>query len=331
MFGETKPPAALDGIHSKDTESGNAQQALGTEEPEARTAEEISFDPFKLFPTRRLLLEGDRPVRIGSRALDVLIALVERQGQLVSKRALVAKVWPHTFVDEGNLKVHIAALRRSLGDGQSGKRYISTIAGRGYCFVAPVIRSAAPQPAPAGHSMAQSLTKVPKPLAGPAGIDVVVARISELLAGHHSVALAGPGGTGKTSAAIATAGRLTDHYDHGIWLVDLAAINDPRFLTEMVDSAIRLGNYEKRSRAELLTHFRDKRILILLDSCEHVIDDVATLVIQMIQTAPGAYTLDHLGKAIDHVDDIVECVLELVASRHIGLAKSRKIPCDDVK
>jgi DNA-binding winged helix-turn-helix (wHTH) protein len=101
----------------------------------------MSFGPFHVVPNQRLLLEGDRPVRLGSRALDILVALVERTGELVSKGELMARVWPDTFIEEGNLKVQVAALRRTLRDGEDGNRYISTVAGRGYWFVAPVVRS----------------------------------------------------------------------------------------------------------------------------------------------------------------------------------------------
>ena len=107
---------------------------------------EISFGPFRLLPTRRLLLEGNEPVHLGSRALDLLIALIERPGEVVGKSELIARVWPHAFVVEGNLKLHIAALRCALADGQAGNRYISTVFGRGYCFVAPVTRSVRPSP-----------------------------------------------------------------------------------------------------------------------------------------------------------------------------------------
>src|SRR5205823_2055518 len=103
--------------------------------------DEVSFGPFRLLPAQQLLLEGERPVRLGSRARDILSALVERPGQLVSKQELMARVWPDTFVEEGNLKVHVAALRRALGDGRAGHRYITNIPGRGYCFVAPVSRA----------------------------------------------------------------------------------------------------------------------------------------------------------------------------------------------
>jgi DNA-binding winged helix-turn-helix (wHTH) protein len=87
------------------------------------------------------LYEGDRPLRLGSQALDILVALVERAGELVSKGELMARVWPDTFVDESNIKVQVAALRRALRDGEKGSGYISTVAGRGYWFVAPVARS----------------------------------------------------------------------------------------------------------------------------------------------------------------------------------------------
>ena len=95
----------------------------------------VSFGPFRLFPTQQLLLENEKPLRLGSRAFDLLLALIQRAGKLVTKEELVAKVWPDTFVEESNLRVHMAALRRTLGDGQAGNRFIATIPGRGYRFV----------------------------------------------------------------------------------------------------------------------------------------------------------------------------------------------------
>ncbi len=93
----------------------------------------FAFGPFRLLPRQRLLLEGDKPVRLGSRALDILMALVERAGELVGKDELMARVWPDTFVEEGNLKFQISALRRTLG---GGNRYLLNVPGRGYCFIA---------------------------------------------------------------------------------------------------------------------------------------------------------------------------------------------------
>ena len=89
----------------------------------------ISFGPFRLVAAQRLLLEGDKPVRLGSRAFDILAALVERAGEVVGKEELIARAWPQTFVEEANLKIQISALRRALGDGQGGHRYVATVPG----------------------------------------------------------------------------------------------------------------------------------------------------------------------------------------------------------
>jgi DNA-binding winged helix-turn-helix (wHTH) protein len=77
-------------------------------------------------------------VSVGSRALEILIALLERRGELVSKQELMAQVWPNIFVEPANLTVHMSALRRALRDGQNGNRFIINIRGRGYSFVASV-------------------------------------------------------------------------------------------------------------------------------------------------------------------------------------------------
>ena len=106
--------------------------------PDAAAPTEVSFGPFCLLPTQFLLREGDKPVPLGSRALEILIALLERRGELISKQDLMARVWPNVFVEPANLTVHMSALRRALRDGRDGHRFIVNIPGRGYCFVAPV-------------------------------------------------------------------------------------------------------------------------------------------------------------------------------------------------
>ena len=130
--------------------------------PRPRTAAEhfaavIAFGRFRLYPRERLLLEGDKPVKLGCRALDLLIALLGRPGEVVSKRELIARIWAGLTVEEGSLKGQIAKLRRVLRDGQAGDRYISTVIGRGYCFVAPIVRYD-------GTSQNATSTSSPKPL-----------------------------------------------------------------------------------------------------------------------------------------------------------------------
>src|SRR5215469_16486865 len=163
----------------------------------------FSFGPFRFFPARQLLLEGETPVRLGSRALDILAALVERPGELVSKDEFVARVWPNTIVEESNLKVNVAALRSALGEGRLGRRYIATVSGRGYRFVAPVglsqpgslpaLRSTAPRHS---HNLPVSLTRT----IGRA--DAIDELLKQLLR-HRLIAVVGPAGMGKTTVAVA--------------------------------------------------------------------------------------------------------------------------------
>jgi DNA-binding winged helix-turn-helix (wHTH) protein len=105
-------------------------------DPTRATPTELSFGPFRLLPTQFLLLEGDKPVHLGSRALEILIVLLERPGELIRKQELMARVWPDIFVEPANLTVHISALRRTLRDGRDGNRFIINVPGRGYSFVA---------------------------------------------------------------------------------------------------------------------------------------------------------------------------------------------------
>src|SRR6266851_7239978 len=109
--------------------------------PTAPVREVISFGPFGLFTSERLLTREGAPVELSARALDILIALLSRPNEVVSKNDLLAQVWPDATVEEGSLRFHIVNLRKALGDGKDGARYITTLTGRGYCFVAPISRS----------------------------------------------------------------------------------------------------------------------------------------------------------------------------------------------
>ena len=117
---------------------GPGTDPLKQSKPPGATTSEVSFGPFRLLPAQFLLLEGDKPVPLGSRAMHMLIVLLERPGELVTRQELMARVWPNLFVEPANLTVHISALRRRLRDGRDGNRFIINVPGRGYCFVAPV-------------------------------------------------------------------------------------------------------------------------------------------------------------------------------------------------
>src|SRR5216683_5108703 len=162
----------------------------------------ICFGPFRLSTAERILEKEGVPVRLGSRALDILIALVERPAEVVTKKELFARVWPDLLVDEGNLRYHVSALRKALGEGRSGGRYVTNVSGRGYCFVAPISRAAS-QPALLRNSLAESPVGLPPSPTGMVGREETVQLISEELTARRFLTIVGPGGIGKTTLATA--------------------------------------------------------------------------------------------------------------------------------
>src|ERR1700730_2089337 len=165
----------------------------------------FSFGPFCLLPTQRLLLESGKPLRLGSRALDILITLVELPGELVGKEELMARVWPNMFVEPANLTVHIAALRRVLGDGRAGNRYLINIPGRGYRFVAHVSLNERQSPALAQPVMRKDKHNLPTQVTRLVGRAETILTLAHQLSEKRFLTIVGPGGIGKTSVALALA------------------------------------------------------------------------------------------------------------------------------
>src|ERR1700746_1063066 len=102
--------------------------------------ETLRFGPFELLSGKRVLLRDGVTLSLGSRAFDILLYLAERPGQVIGKKELIDHVWSDVTVEEGSLRVHVAAIRKALGDGQFGNRYIASIKGRGYSFIESVVR-----------------------------------------------------------------------------------------------------------------------------------------------------------------------------------------------
>jgi predicted ATPase/DNA-binding winged helix-turn-helix (wHTH) protein len=248
----------------------------------------ILFGPFRLVAAQRLLLEGDKPMRLGSRAFDILIALVERAGEVVGKDELIARVWPATYVEEANLKIQVSALRRALGDGQGDNRYVATVVGRGYNFVAP-IRKEEPLRAPAialavPHNLPFATTRM---LGRDEAVTTLVARLSR----QRLVTIVGPGGIGKTTVALAVAEQVISGHEHGVWLVDLTSLSDQRLVPSAVATVLGLEIRADDLLSGLVTRLRDQRMLLLLDNCEHVIDGAAGLAAAILSGAPGVSIL----------------------------------------
>jgi len=248
--------------------------------------ETFAFGSFRLIPAQRRLLDDGEQLRLGSRALEILIALVERAGETIPRDQLIARTWPDTVVDDGALRVHVAALRKALGDGRDGRRYVVNHPARGYSFVAPVARESAradntrvDEPA-TGSSLPAPLTRI-------IGRDDTVAALATQLGRRRFLTIVGPGGIGKTTVALAVADTVRASYKDGIWFVGLASLSGP----DLVDSALAAALGIHASGANPLpgvaAWLRDKNALIVLDSCEHVISAAATIAEAVLKAAPG--------------------------------------------
>jgi predicted ATPase/DNA-binding winged helix-turn-helix (wHTH) protein len=247
----------------------------------------ISFGPFLLLAEERLLLEGDRPVRLGSRAFDILVFLIERAGEVVGKEELIARAWPQTFVEEANLKIQISALRRALGDGQGGNRYIVTVVGRGYNFVAPIRIEEPSRASPSPKIAPSALHNLPFATTRMIGRGESAAILVSQLSQQRLVTIVGSGGIGKTTVALAVAERMIGAYEQGVRLVDLAPLREARLVPSAIATVLGLEMRTEDPLPSLIAALRDSRMLLLLDNCEHVIEAAADLAAAILGGVAG--------------------------------------------
>lgn len=245
-----------------------------------------SFGPFILVPERQSLTKAEAPVRIGSRAVEILSALVERPGELVSKAQLMSRAWPDTFVEESNLKVTVAALRRALDDAPDDARYIATVTGRGYRFVSPVHASWEGDTPVADGAAGERRHNLPISTTRLVGRGDAVNSALYALELSRLLTIVGPGGIGKTRLALAAAERLTAAYEHGIWFVDLASVNDALLVPTSIAAAMGLRVHSASIEAAIAAFAADRELLLIFDNCEHLIEAVAACAETLLATAP---------------------------------------------
>ena len=244
----------------------------------------MAFGSFELIPQARVLLDRGRPVRLGSRALDLLTLLVERNGEVVTSGELIDRVWPTTKVVEASLRVQLAGLRKALADGQNDQRFIANVPGRGYSFVAPVtVRPSTPR-----ETAASPRNDVPVPLVRVIGRADAIAEVCSLMASRRLVTIVGPGGIGKTTVALAAVQQLD--FD-GCWFVDLSPLAEASRVPATIIKALGLNSTSDDPLADLIGYLRDRRALIVLDNCEHVIDACAHIAETLLAGAPDLHIL----------------------------------------
>jgi len=239
--------------------------------------ERYRFGPFELQPDKRRLLKDGEPIALRTRAFDLLAALVDRAGHLVTKDELLDRVWPKMVVEEAALHVQVSALRKVLGSDA-----ITTVSGRGYQFMLPVTT---------GHREASRVStpkhNLPYQLTSFVGREQEIAQLVELVTANRLVTLTGAGGAGKTRLAIEVASRLIDAFPHGAWLVELAALSDPQLVPQAVAQSLALPEQPARSVIETLSDYlASKKVLLVLDNVEHLLKACVHLVAEIVRRSP---------------------------------------------
>jgi predicted ATPase/DNA-binding winged helix-turn-helix (wHTH) protein len=253
--------------------------------------QKFTFGDFELVPDQRLLLgPGGRRLRVGSRAFDLLVVLVKHAGEVVRKEELIAAAWPDTVVEDTSLRVHIAALRKALGEDHAAPKVIVNVPGRGYCLIAPLTSPPSAGVVPAMQTPAFARRPLPQLVGRVVGREASVETLAASVERHRLVTITGPGGIGKTTVALQVAAAVAERFADGVVFADLFAVSEdwmvPGVLAAALGQTVNSGDVAS-GMAELL---RDQNLLVVLDNCEHVIEAATALAEALCQT-PGVRVL----------------------------------------
>jgi predicted ATPase/DNA-binding winged helix-turn-helix (wHTH) protein len=256
---------------------------------DAAQPEEFRFGEFRLDARRRTLEKGGLPIRIGARAFDILHVLVESAPEIVDQRTLMARVWRHANVGETSLRYHMVGVRKALGEGAGAQdTMVVTVAGRGYGFIGPVVKVPSDQQErqePPADVFPATLPKVRQLIIGRKG---ETETLKSMLLEDRFVSIVGPGGIGKTTLAVAVAGALCESLDLMAVFVDLGPVRSPSQVLEAVLAALSLPAGSPEPRGAILAGLSRRPVLLVLDSCEHVI-------------GPAAEFAEEVCRDLDHV------------------------------
>ncbi|MBR1125440.1 helix-turn-helix transcriptional regulator [Bradyrhizobium lablabi] len=252
-----------------------------------RPGDAFVFGDFRLSPVTRSLTKAGSPIHLGGRALDILTALLDRAGQIVSKNELFAIVWPNRILEEANLRFHVAALRKALGDGLSGARFIVNVPGRGYVFVARVERTSDNETVASAPRLERPAERspVPIPLVQVVGREAEIGEFEAQLLRNRFVTIIGAGGIGKTTVALAVVRKVLDVFRDGVQLVELGSLTGPLIAAQLA-SLLRLPSPDKAPLPDIVAHLRGRHMLLVFDNCEHVIAAINEIAETILQGAP---------------------------------------------
>jgi predicted ATPase/DNA-binding winged helix-turn-helix (wHTH) protein len=246
----------------------------------------IQFLDFELDISRRLLAHRGQPMKIGSRALDILTVLASRSGEIVSSSEILEAVWPNSGSAENSLRVHLVALRKALAVADAGP-LVQSVAGRGYILSATVLKTKpTAEPIP---PLSRNRGNLPGKATVVVGREGFIERCLDL---RHSrvMTIVGTGGIGKTTVAVEVAHLLKDECE-AVYFLDLAALGSMVTIAPTLASLLGLSVYGDDPLPGIIAALAQRKVLLLFDNCEHVIADAARIIEAIIRACPDVRVL----------------------------------------
>jgi predicted ATPase/DNA-binding winged helix-turn-helix (wHTH) protein len=244
----------------------------GTKSPQSYQSSQVEIDP-----ARRELRVRGVPAPIGGRAFEIIEILVRQAGELVTTDQLMERVWPGAIVEENTLQVHISAVRKALG---AERAMLQNVKGRGYRLLGSWHKSGEPAPGGEAAILAPDASAAANNLLA-AGTDLIgrgtaLQQLQDFLTAHRVITLTGPGGIGKSRLALEAARHMLAQGQSDVWFVELAPLSNPDLVPSTVANALGLRGLVDVSSEAVARAIGQRKTLLLLDTCEHIIDGVAT-------------------------------------------------------
>ena len=239
--------------------------------------EELHFAPFSIVPARRSLTREGAAVSLGSRAIDILLFLIAHPGELKTNHEIVKHVWPDTFVDEANLRVHVSALRKALGDTKSDPQFIANVPGRGYTFIAKVERRPGVPPIEPVHPREFRVAEAFRMFGRDQSVETILSQLEK----SRLVTVTGPGGIGKSTVARAVAETLSGSLE--VVRIELSEVATGDLVPTVVAASLGVQSRTGDMVDTICKTLETRSALVVLDGCEHLIEDATRFVEAVLQ------------------------------------------------
>lgn len=238
------------------------------------------------------------------RAFDVLLQLLARSGELVTRDELLDAVWGHRYVTPSTLNRIITLLRRAFGDDSDESSFIQTVRGAGYRFVAPVTRLADERPEPRARFEPPPSARIPARVEAILGREAEIAGLGELLEAHRAVTLLGTGGMGKTQCALEFARQVLGDYPDGVWFFDLSPLQQAGEWLANIALALSIPPGEQaQTLAKVAATLAERRVLLVIDNCDRLAPQVGSMVLELLRTTRELRVLATSQQALSFIGE----------------------------